>query len=319
MPTTYKPPVYLRNGHLNTIMGGRLRRVPAPDYTRERIDTPDGDFLDIDWSYAGDKPGPRVVILSTGLEGSSDRTYVRGMTHALNGRGYDVAAWNYRGCSGEPNRVLRLYHSGSTDDLRTVIGHVHTLYDHIALIGFSLGGNLTLRHLGEVGEEAVIETAIAFSVPVDLKGSAEKLALKENRMYMRRFIKSLSLKMREKAERFPEHISVEGLEDIQSFREFDNRYTAPLHGFRDAEDYWEKCGSLRSLEHIRVPTLLVNAVDDPFLTPSCFPRKTGPYVRMEAPRYGGHIGFYRRSGLCWSEERALKYLDETWPDPTTST
>lgn len=311
VPSAYTPPVGFSNPHLQTIVAGRLRRVDGPGYTRERIETPDGDFLDLDWARVDVE---RVVIISHGLEGSAERAYVRGMARALNRHGWDALAWNLRGCSGEPNRQLRLYHSGATDDLDAVVQHALQRYDEVALVGFSLGGNLTLKYLGEQGDAAPVARAVAFSVPVDLAASSAALGRWENGLYMRYFLRSLRGKVRAKAAQFPDAVSTDGLGSISDFRGFDDRYTAPLHGFADAADYWHRSSSRHFLDAIRVPTLLVNAADDPFLAPPCYPTEVArqsEHLTLEVPTHGGHVGFVRfgADGEYWSEQRAAEFLD----------
>ena len=309
--SSYSPPPGFRNPHLQTIVAGRLRRVDGVTYDRERITTPDGDFLDLDWSRVG---ADRVVVISHGLEGSADRAYVRGMVRTLNRRGWDALAWNFRGCSGEPNRRLRLYHSGATEDLEAVVQRALADYDHVALVGFSLGGNMTLKYLGERGDAAEVYRAVALSVPVDLAASSVALARWENGLYMRYFLRSLRRKVRTKAQQFPDEISTDGLAAIRDFQGFDDRYTAPIHGFEDAEDYWRQSSSKQFLDAIRIPTLLINAADDPFLTPACYPteiaRRSGCFW-LETPAHGGHVGFvtFGRDGEYWSERRAGEFLD----------
>lgn len=293
---SYRPPFWLRNGHANTIIGGRFRKVTAPSYRRERIDTPDGDFIDIDWASGhGLGAGKDVAIVSHGLEGSSDRPYIRGMVRALTRAGWDVAAWNFRGCSGELNRLLRSYHSGATEDLDTVIDHVADRgYARIALVGFSLGGNLTLKYLGERGNNLPVEAAVVISVPCDLIHGMRQLDRKENRIYAYRFLRSLRDKYVRKARRFPDDLDIEAVERIRTLRDFDDIYTAPVHGFRNAFDYWRRCSSLRFIPAIRRPTLILNAADDSFLAGNCYPLDAvagNPSVHMRVPDYGGHIGF----------------------------
>jgi predicted alpha/beta-fold hydrolase len=317
-PTTYAPPLGFRNPHLQTIVAGRLRRVRGVRYERERIETPDGDFLDLDASRVG---ADRAVVISHGLEGSADRAYVRGMARALNRHSWDALAWNLRGCSGEPNRRLRLYHSGATEDLDAVVQHVRADYDRVALVGFSLGGNITLKYLGERGDavDPRVRRAVALSVPVDLAASSVALARWENALYMRYFLRSLRRKVRAKAQQFPGEVSTDGLGRIRDFRGFDDRYTAPLHGFADADDYWRRSSSEPFLGAIRVPTLLVNAADDPFLTPACYPTeiaRQSDHFWLETPAHGGHVGFvtFGRDGEYWSERRAADFLDGRAPD-----
>ncbi len=311
--TMNSPPFWLRNPHIQTVLPSTLRKVVGLSYTRERIETPDGDFLDLDWSRA---EGRSLAILSHGLEGNSHRPYVKGMVKALNGIGVDGCAWNYRACSGETNRLLRMYHNGSTGDLDTVIRHAIGLgYERIVLVGFSMGGNLSLLYLGQQGEELHLQVkgAVAFSAPLDLADSAERLARPLNTVYMQRFLRKLHAKIRVKMERFPGQIDDRGYQRIRDFKAFDDRYTAPIHGFADAGDYWEKCSSRPWLSHIRVPTLIVNAADDPFLGPKCLSmEEENPCVSLEVPEWGGHIGFMleRPNGRYASELRAVQFLRE---------
>ena len=310
VPTSsYRPPLGFANPHLQTIWAGRLRRVEGPGYVRERIATPDDDFLDLDWSRVG---ADRAVVISHGLEGSADRAYVRGMAKALNRHGWDALAWNLRGCSGEPNRQLRLYHSGATDDLDTVVQYALGRYATVALVGFSLGGNMTLKYLGERGVDAPVARAVAFSVPVDLAASSVALARWENAVYMRYFLRSLRGKVRAKAQQFPNAVDTGGLRALRDFQGFDDRYTAPLHGFTDAADYWARASSRPFLSAIRVPTLLVNAADDPFLASACYPRdeaEASGHLWLEVPARGGHVGFVSRGAAYWSETRAAEFLE----------
>lgn len=312
--TDYRPPFYLFGKHLQTIFPSALRSVRGVVYQRERIGTPDGDFLDLDWARNGNG---RLAVVSHGLEGNSTRPYVLGAVRALGRRRWDALAWNFRGCGGEPNRTLRLYHSGATEDLGTVVGHVLGQEDYrcIALVGFSLGGNMVLKYLGERGEAVPeeIKAAVTFSVPLDLRDGAERMGQWENRIYMRRFLRQLRGKVETKARQFPGQVSIEGYEEIRDFRGFDDRYTAPLHGFRDAEDYWKRCSARFFLREICRPALIVNARNDPFLGEGCYPVEeagASPWVFLEMPDEGGHVGFSRWQEECWSEERAGDFLEE---------
>lgn len=281
--------------------------------SREVLPTLDEDELQLDWYRQG---SDRLAIISHGLEGHSRRPYVLGLARALLVEGWDVLAWNYRSCGGVMNLQPRFYHSGATEDLTHVVNHVLAGdYKSLFLSGFSMGGNLTLLYLGQQGEkvDSRICGAVTYSVPCDLAGSAEVLALPSRRIYMQRFLKDLHVKMQEKSRKFPDLIDTKGFESIRNFREFDDRYTAPLHGFRDAEDYWAQCSALSRLRDIRVPALMINASDDPFLSARCFPESRkllGSHVRLEAPRWGGHVGFveHARDGFYWSERRALGFL-----------
>lgn len=311
----YTPPRLLSNGHIQTIIPSFFRRVEIA-YQRERIDIPDGDFLDLDWSRI---ESDKLAILSHGLEGSSDRAYMRGMAKAFNVHGWDALAWNYRGCSGVPNRKLKSYHSGATGDLETVIKHALFLnqYIELCLVGFSMGGNITLKYLGENGDSIPeeVKSAVAFSVPCDLKSSAEKLARFSNKIYMHRFLGFLHKKIQLKMKMFPGEINDDGFDQIRTFKEFDDRYTAPIHGFEDAEDYWRKCSSKQFLDNIRIPTLLINSKNDPFLSEACYPieqAKSNPYLCLEIPESGGHVGFIslHNNGIYWSESKAVSFANK---------
>ena len=307
----YRPPAPL-GGHLQTILPSLFRRVDGVAYRRERLELADGDFLDLDWcGDAGpEREGTRLAVVAHGLEGSSERAYVRGMARALRAAGWTVVAWNLRGCSGEPNRLARAYHSGATEDLDAVVRHVLDAgWRRVGLVGFSLGGNLSLKWLGDLGRAVPPEIlgAVAFSVPVDLASSAAAMEGWSRRLYMLRFLRSLRAKTAEKAARFPDGPDPAPVAAMRTFAEFDAHVTAPLHGFASAEDYWARASSAPVLGQIRVPTLLVNALDDPFLGAGCFP-ESSVCVRVETPASGGHVGFVARGGTFWSEAVAARWL-----------
>jgi uncharacterized protein len=307
----YSPPLFLFSPHLETIFPALLRRVDLQAYSRERIKTPDEDFLDLDWLNQG---ADKVVILSHGLEGNSTRPYVKGMAKALFGVGYDILAWNFRGCSEEMNRQLRFYHSGATDDLEVVVQHAITKkYKEIFLVGFSLGGNLTLKYLGEKKPTLQIKKAVAISVPMELESSCKKISESSNWMYANRFLKSLKKKITAKAA-LMSGLDTSGLQKIKTLLEFDNRYTAPLHGFENGIDYYRKCSAVNFVEHISTPTLIINTLNDPFLSKACFPTeevKNHRHVKLEILLRGGHVGFtqFNKNGLYWSEQRTVDFFN----------
>ncbi|WP_370590026.1 YheT family hydrolase [Rufibacter sp. LB8] len=317
LPTpAFSSPYYLFNGHLQTILPSMARRAPVISYTRERLTTPDHDFLDLDWSKVG---SDTLVVLSHGLEGDSHRPYIKGMVRALNSAGWDALAWNFRSCSGEPNHLLRSYHMGAIEDLDLVVRHALATkpYARIFLVGFSMGGNLTLNYLaqgnGQLPEQ--VQRAAVFSVPCHLKGSCLQLAKPQNRVYMKRFLKSLHLKLSEKAQRF--ELDLTQYDRIKTFEQFDERYTAPLHGFKSADDYYESCSSVQRLHQIEIPTLMVNALNDPFLSPECFPveqARQNPHFYLEMPATGGHVGFAENfaKGHYYSERRAVEFLSQAF-------
>ncbi len=314
--SSYRAPFLFLNGHIQTVYPSLTRKIGGGFYTRERINTPDDDFLDIDWATTG---SDKIAVLSHGLEGNSHRPYVVGMAKILNNSGWDALAWNYRGCSGETNRQLRIYHNGSIDDLDCVVQHVLKAgaYRTVALIGFSLGGNLTLLYLGKnrTAIDSRIGRAVVFSVPCNLAAVAKELAKRRNRVYMAQFLASLHKKIRAKMAVMPDKINDDHYDRIRNFKDFDDRYTAPIHGFENAEDYWHQCSSGRFISKIGIPTLLVNALDDPFLADGCYPireAKGSKYVHLEMPPCGGHVGFvqFRRDKTYWSERRAIQFLEQ---------
>lgn len=311
----YRPPLPFRSGHIATMYPTLLRKLPDLPWERERIETPDGDFLDIDWLRREQPRGSRrAVIICHGLEGDTRRSYMRGMARAVLARGWDAVPWNFRGCSGEPNRKIHTYHSGFTQDLETVVRHVLDRgYEELCLAGFSLGGNLVLKYLGErgAGLDPRIVKGFAASVPVDLAAGAERSARWDNRLYMEYFMRKLRRKVEAKAAMFPGQVDLTGYRSIRTFQEFDERYTAPFNGFDGAEHYWAESSSRQFLPDIRVPTLLLQAADDPLLPEACYPEPeadTNPHLYLEIPRHGGHVGFCDIGPTYYSERRAMEFF-----------
>lgn len=304
----YSPTWFLFNPHLETIYPSLFRKVELKEYERERIPTPDNDFLDLDWLAHGKR---NIVVISHGLEGNAQRAYMKGMAKAFYANDFDVLTWNYRGCSEEMNKTLRFYHSGATEDLSCVVNHVISKgYENIFLIGFSLGGNLTLKYAGERDLDKRVKGIAVFSVPMNLHTSCIQISKSSNWIYSQRFVRSLKKKVKAKAKLMLE-LDIKGIDKINDLLEFDNRYTAPLHGFKDAIDYYQQCGAIRFIENIKVPTLVVNAKNDPFLSKECFPEIANhPFVKLEYPNRGGHVGFasFNGNGLYWSEQRALDFI-----------
>ena len=311
--STFSSPRFLFNGHLQTIIPYLLRKVEPVNYRRERIFSPDDDFIDLDWSEIG---SDRLVIISHGLEGDTNRKYMKGMVKKVNEAGFDALAWNCRGCSGELNKQIKSYHMGATEDLNLVISQIilKKKYKKIHLIGFSLGGNLVLKYLGEKGSSLPkeIDKAVAFSVPCDLLSTSIQFEAYGNYFYLKKFLKTMKEKIRKKHEREPHSLNIEGLKSIKNFRQFDEIFTAPLNGFESANDYYEKCSSLKSIPFISIPTLIINAQNDPFLTKACFPiqeAQNSKSVFLEMPVHGGHVGFLsKEKNIYWSEERAIHFI-----------
>ncbi len=319
----YLPPWWLRNGHVQSIYPSLFRRIDDSWLQRERIATPDGDFLDLDWHRQGSK---RLLVISHGLEGHSRRPYVLGMAKAAANRGWDILTWNFRSCSGETNRHLYSYHSGSTEDMALLLNYAaEQNYQEIAQVGFSIGGNKTLLYLARHAHEVPVSHigAVALSVPCDLSSSSRLLGQRKNALYMQNFLRSLREKLEAKKSRFPDEIDLEGFEKIRDFKTFDDRYTAPINDFASAEDYWTQCSSLPDIPGVSRPVLLLSAEDDPFLTPECYPYREAartPLVTLEVTRYGGHVGFMSGgAGEYWSEQRSLDYLDTLSRYPSQAT
>ncbi|AJQ96239.1 putative hydrolase of the alpha/beta-hydrolase fold [Gynuella sunshinyii YC6258] len=280
------------------------------------ITTRDGDELNFNW-YRDNHS--RVVILVHGLGGNNQRPYILGMARALLSAGWDVVAMNCRGMGGIMNKKSRIYHGGSTDDLEDVIQHIQDqdIYQEIAPVGFSVGGNIILLYLGKDANTVshLIKKALCFSVPCDLKHSALELARPRNKVFMKYFLRDFKTLMEQKAAAFPDQISVAGFEEIVNFQEFDNRYTAPLHGFKDAEDYWYQSSCKQYLKNVRIKTLIVMAQDDTFMPKQCYPIKESEqnkYLTLVTPRHGGHVGFvaFNPQNHYWSEKTAIQYLND---------
>lgn len=310
----YQPARWQFNAHIQTIYPSVLRKVPFHYQQRERLELPDGDFVDLDWKFASPK-NKKLVIITHGLEGDSHRHYVLGMARLFTGNGYDALGWNCRSCSGELNRLVRFYHHGDTGDLRLVIDYViqKYLYEEIILVGFSMGGSLSLRVLGESPETVPVQIkkAIAFSVPCDLLAGVKALSKPGNKIYANRFLRKLGEKIKQKEKLFPGQISYKGYNQVRHFTEFDNRYTAPLHGFTDAHDFYARASVKPFLKKIRVPSLLVQALNDPFLTEECIPYEEAAgndFLFLETPDLGGHCGFTLAGNeFSWAELRALDF------------
>lgn len=313
MFSEYNAPLLYRNPHLAAIIPNRLRKVNLGVAKRITINTPDDDFLDIDFF---NKKNRRLAILVHGLEGSSQSTYIKGMAKQLLADEFDIACMNMRGCSGRPNHQFSSYHSGKTDDLDTVIQHFESSYEVIVLIGFSLGGNMVLKYAGEQSEQlnSSVKSVVGISVPLDLAGSCDTLSLSHNWIYLNRFLTQLKAKAKRKAKDFPAFgLDPNKLDHVKDFRDFDDLYTAPAHGFENAADYYAKCSAMQFLNQIQIPALIVNAEDDTFLSESCYPTKSELNERITylTPKYGGHVGFaqdFLMRKPFWSETTVSSFL-----------
>lgn len=311
--TGFEPPWWLRSAHLQTVFAPLLRRAPSVPIRRERVELDDGDFLDLDWG-----PGERgpVLLVLHGLEGSSDSPYVRGMMRVAHRNGWRAVVMHFRGCSGEPNRLDRSYHSGDTADLATVVAHIRARdrVTALAAVGYSLGGNVLLKWLGETGSAAPLVAAVAVSTPYALSHAADRLATGLSRIYQRRLLGEMCAKLKAKYAGRPAPIDLGAAYASRDFWQFDDRVTAPLHGFADVHDYYARSSSRQYLCGIRVPTLIIHARDDPFMTPDVVPspEELSRSIELEVSHHGGHVGFVQGAlpwrPRYWLEERIPAYL-----------
>ena len=313
--TLYRAPGWLPGGHAQTLYGVLFAHAKI-GWRRERWDTPDGDFIDID-RLPGTADAP-LVALFHGLEGSSRSHYACALARELARRGWRGAVVHFRGCSGEPNRLPRAYHSGDADEIRWILGRLKSeSRGPLFAVGVSLGGNALLKWLGEdAGAAQVVSAAAAVSAPVDLMAAGDALGRGFNLVYTRAFLVTMRRKAEEKLARFPGLFDGQAMRSARTLREFDNVVTAPLHGFRDTDDYWTRASSKSVLGRIEVPTLLLNARNDPFLPEAALPgsAELSAAVRAEFPEQGGHAAFV--SGLfpgdiAWMPRRVAAFFEET--------
>jgi predicted alpha/beta-fold hydrolase len=286
----------------------------ALPFQRHTLSTPDGDFLHLEILQSGN---PRCAILVHGLEGSAESSYISSLAFLLKTHHWDVAALHLRGCSGTPNLLYRAYNSGSIDDLQTTIQYLLPTYKELVLVGFSLGGNIVLKYMGstKTALSPEVKAAVGISVPCHLSSSCDQLESLQNWVYNQRFIDSLKNKLQQKMKVYPGRVSEMTFQNICSIRQLDEAYTAPSNGYANAEDYYTRCSSLFGLENVTIPTLLINAQDDPFLSPLCYPKEaaeTNPQLHFYMPKYGGHVGFWPdKSTNNWKhEEWVLEFLQK---------
>jgi len=313
----YRAPAWLPGGHLQTIYSSLFIRVPPINYRRERLELADGDFLDFDW--VDGHAGSPVVVLFHGLEGSADSPYARDLMARVQARGWHGVVAHFRGCSGEDNRLPRAYFAGDSEDIEHILRHVKSQHVDapVCVVGVSLGGNALLKWLGEQGDTArtLVERAATVSAPLDLTAAGHALDRGFNRrVYTARFLHTLKAKALRKAARFPGLLDADAIAAATTFREFDTLVTARLHGFHDAEDYWLKVSSRQRLKSISVPTLVINARNDPFLPASALPTpdEVSPAVTLDQPATGGHVGFPSGpfpGNLDWLPRRLMQHFD----------
>jgi len=319
--STFKPAWWLRNAHLQTLWAGRVRRVSLPDTLPERLDLPDGDFVDLNWSTRIDEPSAEnrsIVCVFHGLAGSLKSSYASAAFTRLEQLGFDVVFMHFRGCSGEPNRKAHSYHSGYTADMNYLIQSVGQRYPErrIHAVGYSLSANALLKYLGETGKDSALTSAVAVAPPLVLKVGAERLNKGFSRIYQHYLLNGLKKQLAMKRERYPDLDLPQNVEDMKTFWVFDNEVTAPLHGFKDVHDYYTRASSRPYLPKIRCRTHIIHSSDDPFYSTAVIPetQELPDGVTFEITTHGGHVGFVS-GGSSWKTPWKINYwLDERVPE-----
>ncbi|GAA4230794.1 alpha/beta fold hydrolase [Postechiella marina] len=312
--STYKPSIFFRKSFVSTVYSGMFRKVELQQ-ERERFTLHDGDFLDLDWSFAKAQSN-KLIILLHGLEGNGQRPYMTGPAKLFNDNNIDAVCVNFRGCSGEDNLKFRSYHSGATEDLEDVVNYILKTkqYTDIYFHAISLGANVVCKYLGERDNvPSQIKAAVVVSVPCDLNGSCVALHSLKNKLYAMRFLKHLKGKLASKVEKYPNEISLDDFKNIKSLKQFDDVYTSKAHGFKNGVDYYTQSSCRQFLPCIKVPTLMINALNDSFLSASCYPvkeAKANANLYLEMPNYGGHVGFVDKKNVYYNEKRALEFISK---------
>ena len=316
MSHCYHAPAWLPGGNLQTIYAGLYAPRPRVRYRRERWDTPDGDFIELDWIAT--QPGRPLLVLFHGLEGSAQSHYALAIMNALEAHQWNGVVVHFRGCSGEPNRLARAYHSGDAAEINWVLRRLREQHDSkFFAAGVSLGGNALLKWLGEQGEAAheVVMAAAAASAPIDLAAGGHALGRGFNLVYTKMFLATLKRKSLHKLRHFPGAFDEGALRRSRNLYEFDNAVTAPLHGFRDTDDYWSRAASKPGLVNVRVPALVLNAKNDPFVPATSLPTQAqvAACVTLEQPAQGGHVGFVSGrfpGNIAWLPKRFIAFFEE---------
>ncbi len=313
-PSSYCAPSLInKSAHYATVIPGLYRQYSIPNFTRERLELKDGDFLDLDWLLH--PHSDKLLILSHGLEGHSRRPYMCATADYFYQRGFSALAWNQRSCSEEMNRNCRLYHHGTYDDLSAVIEYaLQKTFNSIYLVGFSMGGAVSFNYLGNVPSiDSRVKGAVGISTPIDIAGSAEFIDKGINKIYVHNFLKTLKSKIKAKGVQFPHLKNLDKIDSVRDFATFDNYYTAPIHGFKNAEDYYETVSPIRVIHNINRPILAINALNDPMLSASSYPYELAqqhPFFYLETPQHGGHCGFpLKKSPYSWAEIRAYEFIN----------
>jgi len=315
----FKPPFLLKNRHLQTLYAPLFRQQSTPKVEKERFDLSDGDFVEAYWHKERPKDNRPIVVLFHGLAGSFYSPYIKGMMKALEKRGFASVVMHFRGCSGKENLLPRAYHSGETGDAKAWIVYLHKHYPNSTLhaVGYSIGGNMLLKLLGEEGEKTPLTSAVSVSAPMDLAITAQRINQGFSKYYQRHLLEPLKKTLLMKYNHFNMEkmlkMSRKEVKKIQTIEEFDERYTAPIHGFQTAQHYYKTCSSKPFLKNIKIPTLIVHALDDPFMTPAVLPQEDelSTTIELSISKHGGHVGFVEGTLLTpnyWLEEYIVNYF-----------
>ena len=302
------------NSYLETVLPFLTTRIYQVDYTRERLELPDGDFLDLDWIQNG---GSKLILLTHGFEGNTRDPYMEQSATYFAKQGFDILLWNLRSCSGELNRLPRFYHHGDADDLSQVIDHAQQKgnYTEIILVGFSLGGAISLSFMARDLSRSPITGAIVLSVPLDISKTAERIQKQWTRLLMEKNFTKIKTKVLRKADQFPHLIDKDRVTKISNLNELNKEVLLQLNGFSSVESYFEKWNTIQFLPKIKRPTLIINAQNDPLLSENDFPyelSEQSEWVYLEAPQYGGHVGFSKMvNGHHWYLTRIQEFIETT--------
>lgn len=310
--STYRPSRLFRNGHLATLYAGALQPSVKVAYHRYRLRLPDQDFLAVDYVL---NDTDRAVILCHGLEGSAHSGYISRAAAYLLAKGYSVFAWNNRSCGAQMNTSVRLYHHGETQDLAAVVADVFKRgFKSLHLLGFSMGAAQLVNYLGSQTMDSRVKSAVAVSTPVSLQSSVVRMEQGLSRVYLRRFISKLRLKVMKKARQYPEHLNLNLMRSIRNFEDLVRHYIVPVYGFKSVEDFFEKASPSMHIPHIRTPVLILNAWDDPIIGAQSYPvdlARAHPWVYLETPDHGGHCGFpLTRSSPSFSAVRSHQFFKD---------
>ena len=316
----FKPAWWLSNAHAQTLCPTLTRRLQSPIDVNERFELPDGDFVDLSWAVNGLGPDTPLVVVLHGLGGDANSTYVAGLLHAFNRRGWRGVLMHFRGASHEPNRLPRAYHSGDTGDVDYLLRALDEREPQTkkGIVGISLGGNVLLKWLGEQGPQSLVAAAVAISVPFQLGAVADRINEGFSRVYqaylLRRLRQVFARKLEHHGDAMP--LSVKKMDSWRCFWTFDEHVTAPLHGFSNVHAYYRESSSRNYLRHIKTPTLMIHALDDPFMTPDCLPRddELSEHIIFELSQKGGHVGFIAGSvpgrPVYWLDERIPAFFQD---------